>query len=105
MTSDLKETIATLDSIQPDAFHDESARIQVAAAVRRLTARLQTPFERAWELSYESPGVFAAVQTALDVGVFETWLGAGGRETSLEDLVGFCKSKVDPNLLSMLLHE
>ncbi|KAJ9400234.1 hypothetical protein DTO282F9_2702 [Paecilomyces variotii] len=74
-----KEVIAALDLIHPDKLNgNEVERLQVRAAARRLLSRLETPYERAWGFSFEHPGVFAALQTFIDVSLWESWTAVGG---------------------------
>ncbi|KAM0280029.1 hypothetical protein ACHAO9_011422 [Fusarium lateritium] len=63
------DIIATLDSVNPDQFSgDEVDRLRVRAAARRLLARVESPYERAWGFCFEQPAVFAALQTCIDLG-------------------------------------
>ncbi|KAJ9296603.1 hypothetical protein DTO217A2_8804 [Paecilomyces variotii] len=95
-----KEVIAALDSIHPDKLNgNEVERLQVRAAARRLLSRLETPYERAWGFSFEHPGVFAALQTFIDVSLWESWTAVGGGEKSIDELVQFTTPRVDTNLL------
>ena len=88
--------IAVLDGIHPDAFGgDEVERLKVRAAARRLLARVETPYERAWGFCFEHPIVFAALQTCIDVGLWKTWTGIGGGEKSIDELVAMTKPTVE----------
>lgn len=104
--------IAVLDGIQPDAFGgDEVERLKVRAAARRLLARVETPYERAWGFCFEHPIVFAALQTCIDVGLWKTWTSIGGGEKSIDELVAMTTPNVETNLLRksplivMVMHE
>lgn len=92
--------ISALDSVEPEVFEgNEVERLQVRAAARRLLARVESPYERAWGFCFEHPVVFAALQTGIDVGIWDTWTSAGGGEKSLDELVKFTKPIVEANLL------
>lgn len=102
MSSRTQETIATLDSVQADAFGgNEIERLQVRAAARRLLARVETPYERAWGFCFEHPVVFAALQTCIDVGLWKNWTEAEGGEKSIDELVQLTTPTVETNLLRM----
>lgn len=104
MLSQTEETIAALDSVQPEAFGgNEVERLKVRAAVRRLLARVETPYERAWGFCFEHPVVFAALQICIDVGLWKAWTDAEGGERSIDELVNFTTPIVDTNLLRMSL--
>ncbi|KAI0869230.1 putative O-methyltransferase [Hypoxylon argillaceum] len=64
--TNVKELIAFLDRIPVSDYGDDPCgqgdRAVVVEAVRRLLARLETPFERAWRLSWINGNVHAAVQ-------------------------------------------
>ncbi|KAJ5935381.1 hypothetical protein N7466_004928 [Penicillium verhagenii] len=95
--------IAVLDGIQPDAFGgDEVERLKVRSAARRLLARVETPYERAWGFCFEHPAVFAALQTCIDLGLWKSWTSIGGGEKSIEELVGLTKPTIETNLLRRL---
>ncbi|KAL2832761.1 S-adenosyl-L-methionine-dependent methyltransferase [Aspergillus pseudoustus] len=95
-----QEIIATLDAVQPQAFGEsEVERLQVRAAARRLLARLETPYERAWGFCFEHPVVFAALQTCIDLGLWKAWTAAGGGERSVEELVKLTSPTIETNLL------
>ncbi|BAE54997.1 unnamed protein product [Aspergillus oryzae RIB40] len=103
MRSQILETIAALDAINPEAFGGtEVERLQVRAAARRLLARLETPYERAWGFCFEHPVVFAALQICINVGLWKSWTSAGGGEKSIHELVEFTTPTVDTNLLRRL---
>ncbi|KAM0487389.1 hypothetical protein ACHAP7_001902 [Fusarium lateritium] len=97
------DIIATLDSVNPDQFSgDEVDRLRVRAAARRLLARVESPYERAWGFCFEQPAVFAALQTCIDLGVWKAWTGIGGGKKSIDELVRLTGPDVAPNLLRRL---
>ncbi|CAI7666883.1 unnamed protein product [Penicillium manginii] len=103
MTSQTQEIIAALDGVHPEAFGgNEVERLQVRAAARRLLARVESPYERAWGFCFEHPVVFAALQTCIDVGLWKAWTISGGGEKSILDLVKLTNPAVDTNLLRRL---
>lgn len=102
--SQTEQTIASLDAVQPDAFGgNEVERLKIRAAARRLLARVETPYERAWGFCFEQPVVFAALQICIDVGLWRSWTSVGG-EKSIDDLVRLTSPTVDANLLRKSLH-
>lgn len=94
--------ITALDSVHPEAFGTEVERLQVRAAARRLLARLETPYERAWGFCFEHPVVFAALQVCIDLGIWKAWTNKGGGEKSINELVELANTNVDINLLREL---
>ncbi|CAG8940048.1 unnamed protein product [Penicillium salamii] len=100
--SQTEQTVASLDAVQPDAFGgNEVERLKIRAAARRLLARVETPYERAWGFCFEQPVVFAALQICIDVGLWRSWTSVGG-EKSIDDLVKLTSPTVDANLLRRL---
>lgn len=100
MPAQTQETITALDAVQPEAFGgNEVERLEVRAAARRLLARLETPYERAWGFCFEHPVVFAALQTCIDLGLWKSWTSAGGGEKSIDELVELTSPGIEPNLL------
>lgn len=80
--------IATLDSVHPSQFDgDEVERSRVRAAARRLLARVESPYERAWGFGFEHPAVFAAIQTCIDLGIWKSWTEVGGGKKTIDDLL------------------
>lgn len=99
LSSEIDRFIGSLDDVQPEAFGgNEIERLKVRAAARRLLARVETPYERAWGFCFEQPVVFAALQTCIDLGLWKSWTGVGG-EKSIDELVAFTTPTVDTNLL------
>jgi hypothetical protein len=97
------DIIATLDGVNTDQFSgDEVERLQVRAAARRLLARVESPYERAWGFCFEQPAVFAALQTCIDLGIWKAWTEIGGGKKSIDELVKFTGRDVALNLLSKL---
>ncbi|KAJ4299742.1 hypothetical protein N0V90_004988 [Kalmusia sp. IMI 367209] len=105
MTDNVKDIIDSLNAINPGTCgkNNEAARYQVKEAARRLLNRMQTPWERAWELALEVPAVFAATSVLLDLGVFERWTKLDGKESTLDDLLSLCNAKCGPNVLRRFL--
>ncbi|KAI0437418.1 putative O-methyltransferase [Xylaria telfairii] len=102
-----EELIALLDNIQVSNYSDDLSghgdRVLVAEAARRLLARLETPFERAWRLSWINGNVHTAIQVILDLGIWEGWYMSKRREISLLELHALAQTPCDVNLLRRLL--
>ncbi|KAF5664277.1 O-methyltransferase [Fusarium heterosporum] len=95
--------IATLDSVNPDQFSgNEVERLRVRAAARRLLARVESPYERAWGFCFEQPAVFAALQTCIDLGIWKAWTDLGGGKKTIDELVKLTGRDVAPNLIRRL---
>ncbi|KAI0478062.1 putative O-methyltransferase [Xylaria cf. heliscus] len=106
-SSRTEELIALLDNIEVSDYKDDSSghgdRVVIAEAARRLLARLETPFERAWRLSWINGNVHAAIQVILDLGIWEGWYMSKRREISLTELHALARRPCDLNLLRRLL--
>jgi hypothetical protein len=98
--SETEQIITALDAVEPELFGgNEVERLKVRAAARRLLARVETPYERAWGFCFEHPVVFAALQTCIDVGLWKSWTSAGGGKKTIYELVQLTSPPVDTNLL------
>ncbi|KAK8112874.1 hypothetical protein PG984_013400 [Apiospora sp. TS-2023a] len=101
--------IELLDSIDVDSFKDDTERYAAKEAARRLLARIETPFERIWALAFENPVLIAGLQLCQDLGIWTKWTAAAsegdeGKTQTLETLLGFCNTTVEPNLLYRFLN-
>lgn len=109
MASSSRGTISYLDSILPTHFSSDAARFEVKEAAQRLVARLETPFERAWTLAYETPSVVAAIQTTIDLGIWKEWTKANKEKpdaaVNLQQLVKWANQHVETNLLRKFLFQ
>ncbi|KAI0597962.1 S-adenosyl-L-methionine-dependent methyltransferase [Biscogniauxia sp. FL1348] len=65
-------------------------------------ARIETPFERSWRLSWINGAVHAVCQVILDLGIWKTWAESGKEEISLEDMLEMCNVPCDMMLLRRL---
>ncbi|KAJ7368108.1 S-adenosyl-L-methionine-dependent methyltransferase [Mycena albidolilacea] len=101
MAQSIQKIISALDSIPAEL--DGKERTQVTEALRRTLARLQTPFERSWEMMLLHPLVYAACQTGIDLDLWKGWYASGGGQKSLAEVVKMCSKDCDPNLLRRLL--
>ncbi|KAJ5128502.1 hypothetical protein N7448_002223 [Penicillium atrosanguineum] len=103
MSAQTQGIIKALDAVHPELFGDnEVERLQVRAAARRLLARVESPYERAWGFCFEHPVVFAALQTCIDVGLWKAWTGIGGGEKTIDQLAKMSTPTMDTNLLRRL---
>ncbi|PYI20164.1 putative O-methyltransferase [Aspergillus violaceofuscus CBS 115571] len=94
------DIVKILDGIQADALgNSEVDRLRLCAAARRLLARVETPYERAWDLCFAQPIIFAAIQTCINLQLWKAWTDVGDGEMSLDELVRLTTPTVDTNLL------
>lgn len=101
---------AALDSIQLESFVNDTDRYAAKEAARRLLSRIETPFERGWTLTFETPVLIAALQTLRNLGLWSAWFRLCQEheppvEQSLEQIVSLCQhqAKADINLLRRTL--
>ncbi|KAI1358946.1 putative O-methyltransferase [Xylaria arbuscula] len=91
--------IALLDNIQASDCADDNDghgdRVAIAEATRRLLSRLETPFERAWRLSWINGNTHMAVQVIMDVGIWEAWYLSKRREITLSELHALARVPCD----------
>lgn len=99
MAPTVSELIAALDRLGTSQELTNLERLEVVAALRRNYRRLQRPFERVWETLLGQPHVYAATRTLMDLGLWRAWAAAGGGDKTLDELVGLCEKRCDPNLL------
>lgn len=97
------EIISTIDSIDASSFKTDADRYAAKEAVRKLLARLETPFEKGWTLTFETPALVAGLQMCLDLGIWDKWAEAeaenAGAAQTLKTILGWCNTTVEENLL------
>lgn len=97
------KTITDLDAIHLDRFASDAERYAAKEAARRLLSRLETPFERGWTLTFETPVLIAALQVCLNLGIWAKWYEAaqndGVSSHTLDQIASMSKEEVEPNLL------
>lgn len=106
MAPSAKDLIAALDNLGASPGHLTNVeRLEVADALRRNYHRLQTPFERVWEMLLARTHTYAAIKTVMDLGLWKAWGAAGGGEKLLDELVEMCDKACAPNLLRTYLRK
>lgn len=98
-------TVEILDSISVQSFKTDADRYEAKEAAIRLLARLETPFERLWALSFENPVLIADLKLYQDLDVWSKWASKPGNEggaQSLDNILKMCDVPVQPNLLRKL---
>jgi hypothetical protein len=103
MSAAFKSAISTLESIDLSSFANDAERYQVKEAVRKLAVRIETPFEKIWELSFENPPLIAALRVGIDLGIWRKWAAiheeGGEAEMSLDQIAALCDRRPEKNLL------
>jgi hypothetical protein len=103
MGSQTNNVIHVLDEISHGSFGgNELERLEVWAAARRLLARVESPYERAWCFCFEQNVDFAALQTCIELGIWKAWTASGGNKMTVDELVKLATTDIDPNLLRRL---
>lgn len=106
MTANPQNTVEILDSISVQSFETDADRYEAKEAAKRLLARLETPFERSWALSFENPVLIAGLQLCQDLGIWSKWVtkeqGDESDTQTLNEILKMCDVPVQPNLLRML---
>lgn len=106
MTANPQNTVEILDSISVESFETDADRYEAKEAAKRLLARLETPFERSWALSFENPVLIAGLQLCQDLGIWSKWVTTQGNEggvQTLDEILKMCAVPVQPNLLRKLI--
>lgn len=102
MTTEPQNTVEILDAISVESFKTDADRYEAKEAAKRLLARLETPFERSWALSFENPVLIAGLQLCQDLSIWSKWVtkqdNEGGAH-NLDDILKMCAVPVQPNLL------
>ncbi|KAE8131158.1 S-adenosyl-L-methionine-dependent methyltransferase [Aspergillus pseudotamarii] len=74
---------------------------------RRLLARLETPFEQSWAITFEGPSLVAGLQLLQDLGIWTKWTEADrqnqGAARTLDELLNWAHTACEPNLLRRFL--
>lgn len=103
MATHLSETTRTLDSILPESFQSDAERYEAKEAARRLLARLETPFERAWTLTHEPAVLVPGLLVFHDLDIWSKWAELnktqGPVPQSIGHIVEMCSAPAEPNLL------
>ncbi|KAH7027955.1 O-methyltransferase [Microdochium trichocladiopsis] len=103
------DAVNLLDSIEPGQFANDSDRFAAKEAARRLLARLETPFEQVWALTFEASGIIAGLQLVQDLGIWAKWAEADaespGTSRTLDELQSWGSSKCETNLLRRFLKQ
>ncbi|KAI0159564.1 S-adenosyl-L-methionine-dependent methyltransferase [Xylariaceae sp. FL1272] len=92
-----------MESVTSSEGLSDVQRFATIEAAQKLISRLQTKEERAYEIGFTWPVVFASLQTCLDVHLWEGWRNAGRDEMTLSELCKLCEPEVDPKLLRRML--
>ncbi|ETS84553.1 hypothetical protein PFICI_02578 [Pestalotiopsis fici W106-1] len=108
MSTPVRKAAEILDSIQLESFANDTERYAAKEAARRLLSRIETPFERGWTLTFETPVLIAALQTLRNLGLWSAWYrlckeNKTADEQSLEHIVSLCQQQgnADINLLPL----
>ncbi|KAI8950393.1 putative O-methyltransferase [Xylaria longipes] len=102
--SRITSLINTLEGIKADDFEgNDTDRVQLIETAKKLLSRVETRQERWYDITFGQPVVFAALQTLVDLGLWNKWAAIGGVPKSVEQLRELCTPKCDPNLLRRLL--
>ncbi|KAB8276841.1 hypothetical protein BDV30DRAFT_246149 [Aspergillus minisclerotigenes] len=101
------DVISTLEAIQPSQFTAPADRFAAKEAARRRLARLETPFEQGWAITFEGPGLVAGLQLLQDLGIWTKWTEADrqnpGAARTLDELLSWAHTTCEPNLLRCFL--
>ncbi|KAI0601120.1 S-adenosyl-L-methionine-dependent methyltransferase [Biscogniauxia sp. FL1348] len=98
------EVLTLLGNSSPDDFKDnEVERSQIISAAQKVLSALQTKEEKAFEITFTQPIVFATLQTCLDLGLWAAWTAVGGSTKTAEELSKMTKPQADPTLIRRLL--
>ncbi|GAW14030.1 hypothetical protein ANO14919_034220 [Xylariales sp. No.14919] len=104
MMQNLAEVLTTLDGVRKEDFKgNDLDRLQLIDTIKKLLGRVETQEERLYDIIWIQPHVFAALETLLDLGLWEKWTAIDGVSKSVDELCNLCTQKCDPNLLRRLL--
>ena len=97
ITEDLVEKLNAVDAA---AFEgNDTSRLQLAMAARKLFHELETKEEKTMRLAIEEPIMFSGLQALINAGLWEAWTAVGGGEKSVDELAAITKQDVDPELI------
>ena len=96
----MEELIEKLNAVDTAAFEgNDTSRLQLAMAARKLFHGLETKEEKTMRLAIEEPVMFSGLQALINAGLWEAWTSVGGGEKSVDELAAITKQDVDPELL------
>lgn len=102
-TMESSQAISVLESLQLESFSNDAERYAAKEAARKLLARLETPFERSWALSFENPVLVAGLQVCQDLGIWSKWYELDKENPraaiALDDIAAMATKDVEINLL------
>lgn len=97
---DVEGIISSLDAVSADSIGGggddvSGANVRLVEAARKMIARLEPPFMQVWGTSIVSSHVSVALKIVADIGLWEAWRDAGGKEATLTELWDMCKVTCD----------
>lgn len=93
MPNVVEDMFAAVEELSFDSVNaDESTRRRIIASAERTLARLRTPYEQLWQFGLVGPMVIWVTRVLADVGLFEGWAKAGGKEATLHELWECCNA-------------
>lgn len=106
MTSpNVDHAVSILDQIDAQCLGDNPyAGAQLIEAARRMISRIEPPFMQIIHTSLTPFSVHAALKIVSDLGLWEAWRQAGGKEATITELWNLCKVTCDIVLLRMVLY-
>ncbi|KAJ2990637.1 hypothetical protein NUW58_g2845 [Xylaria curta] len=102
--SDFAELLDNLKKIEAGDFKaNDLDRLRLVEVAKKLLNRVETQEERLFDIAFGQPIIFAALQTLVDLELWQQWARIGGGPKSVDELCELCTQKCDPNLLRRLL--
>ena len=96
MATNVESVVSILDKIDAQSLgHDAAALLQLTTAAKKLVARLESPFMQILETSVVPVQLTSALQVISDMGLWEAWRRAGGKEATLFELKEMCSVPCD----------
>lgn len=100
---DVDSIVTSLDKIDAQSLsHDAGASGRLMEAARKIIARLELPFMQIFYTTQFPASLYASLKIVSDIGIWQTWREAGGKEATLVELWDTCSIPCDINLLRRL---
>lgn len=101
-TTNIQDVLAYISNLDVDSLKKDADAAEVLTllnAARRFVKKIESPFQRVHDVTSLSTQMSFCLLILEDLGVWESWLKAGGREASLREVWERCPTPCDIALL------
>ena len=91
MSQSSADIVASIENVDAQSFANNVERAKAMAAVTKLLARLESPWETCMKLIWIQPALNACLKVCVDCNLFEKWVASGSGPKSGEELAQMSK--------------